>query len=243
MEISQGQPSSNEDAVATHRLRLLACFVLPLVLSGLIALLFEPLRLYQAEDYLSLAQQSSAVPSSLFRPPGYVAFLRLINVVGGPISNARAWPIYIGQGVVLGLATVAWYLIACRWLAPSAAGLLALAFGCNPLMVILVGYIHYDILHLGLSVLVGLLLVWTFANPAASLRWAMLAGLAGGVLTLVRPMTLLEPAFLALGLGLLFKLAGYPVRGWPGRYFPWPWPQPLPRKRGATMPGPANSSP
>lgn len=202
MEISKGQPSSNEDTVATHRLRLLACFVLPLVLSVLIALLFEPLRLYQAEEYLSLSQQSAAVPSSLFRPPGYVAFLRLITVASGPLSNDRAWPIYIGQGVVLGLATMAWYIMTCRWLTPSAACLMALAFGCNPLMVALVGYIHYDILHLGLSVLAGLLLVGTFANNTISLRWAMLAGIACGVLTLV------VPAFLALALGAQVGRAG-----------------------------------
>jgi hypothetical protein len=208
MEISKGPPSPNGDSVATRRLRLLACFVFPLVLSVLIALLFEPLRLYQAEDYLGLARQSSSVPSSLFRPPGYVAFLRFINAAEGPISNERAWPIYIGQGLVLGLATVAWYVMACRWLAPSAACLMALAFGCNPLMVVLVGYIHYDILHVGLSVLVGLLLVRTFASHTASPRWALLAGIAGGTLTLVRPMTLLEPAFLALALGLLVKMAG-----------------------------------
>src|SRR5579871_3129390 len=113
MELSKGQPSSNEDSITNRRLRLLACFVFPLVLSVLIALLFEPLRLYQAEDYLALSRQSSGVPPSLFRPPGYVAFLRLINATGGPISNDRAWPIYVGQGVVLGLATVAWYVIAC----------------------------------------------------------------------------------------------------------------------------------
>jgi len=103
MEISNGPPSSTEDSVATNRLRLLACFVLPLALSVLIALLFEPLQLYQAEDYLGLALQPSAVPSSLFRPPEYIAFLHFINVVGGPVSIARAWPIYIGQGMVLGL--------------------------------------------------------------------------------------------------------------------------------------------
>jgi hypothetical protein len=208
MELSKGQPSSSENSVASHRLRLLSCLVFPLVLSLLIALLFEPLRLYQAEDYLALARQSSGVPPSLFRPPGYVAFLRFINAVGGPISNDRAWPIYVGQGLVLGLATVAWYVIACRWLAPSAACLMALTFGCNPLMVVLVGYIHYDILHVGMSVMAGLLLVRAFANQTASLRWATLAGIAGGVLTLVRPMTLVVPAFLALALGLLAKRAG-----------------------------------
>jgi hypothetical protein len=43
MEITNGRLSSNEDAIATNRLRLLACFVLPFVLSVLFALVFEPI--------------------------------------------------------------------------------------------------------------------------------------------------------------------------------------------------------
>ena len=202
MEISKEPLLSDEDTVATHRLRLLACFFFPFALSILIALLFEPLQLYQAEEYLSLALQPSGAPSSIFRPPGYVAFLHLINVAGGGINAGRLAPVYICQGLVLGLATAAWYITARRWLAATPAWLLALAFGCNPLVVVLVGYIHYDLLHLGLSVLAGLLLVRAFADHAANPRRAGLAGLACGALTLIRPMTLAEPAFLALALGL-----------------------------------------
>lgn len=207
MEISKRRASSNEDSVASQRLRLLSCFIFPLFLALLIALLYQPLNRPMSEEYLELAQQPSDAPSSLYRPPGYVAFLRLIDVVGGPISNERLVPVYIGQGIVLGLATVGWYLLACRWLAALPAWLMALAFGCNPVMAILVGYIHYEILHLGLSVLAGLLLVRAFANDTVSLRRATLAGLACGALTLTRPMTLVEPAFLALALGLKVGMA------------------------------------
>jgi hypothetical protein len=204
METSKGQPSPNEDAAATNWLRLLSCFLFPLFLSVLISLLYRPLKAqFMAEEYLDLARQSSGVPSSLLRPPGYVAFLHFINVVSGGINLDRLAPVYIGQGVGLGLATVAWYITACRWLAALPAWLMALAFGCNPLVVAMVGYIHYDILHLGMSVLTGLLLVWTFANNPVHPRRAILAGITCGTLTLIRPMTLIEPAFLALALGLL----------------------------------------
>jgi len=198
MEIQEGSP----DSVVLHRLRLLGCFFLPLVLSLLFTLCFETLRLHQAEDYLSLAVRPSRVPSSLFRPPGYIAFLHFINAVAGPISNDRPAPIYIFQDIVLSLATVAWYLTARRWMTAWSAWWMALAFGCNPLMIVLAGYIHYDILHTGLCVLAGLVLVRGFASNPVSLRWAGLAGLAVGVLTLVRPMTLVMPAFLALALCL-----------------------------------------
>jgi hypothetical protein len=205
MELSKGQPASSEDSVTTDRLRLLSCFILPLFLTVLISLLYQPLNRPMSEEYLELALQPSDAPSSLYRPPGYIAFLRFIDAVGGPIGNDRLVPVYIGQGVVLGLATVAWYIVACRWLTAAHAWLMALALGCNPLLVTLVGYIHYEILHIGMCILAGLLLVQAFANDTVSLRRALLAGIACGVLTLTRPMTLVEPAFLALAVGLLVK--------------------------------------
>lgn len=170
MEISTRPLFSSEDTAATNWLRLLSCFLFPLLLSILIALLYTPIRTrLVAEEHLDLSRQSSDVPSSLLCPPGYVAFLHIINVASGGINHDRLVPIYIGQGVMLGLATVAWYMTACRWMAALPAWLMALAFGCNPLVVTMVGYIHYDILHLGMSVFTGLLLVWTFANNTVTL--------------------------------------------------------------------------
>ena len=205
MEVLKRQLLADPVPAHLHRQRLFACFIFPSVLSILVALVFQPIQLHQAEEYLALALQSGATPVG--RPPGYVAFLRIIDVLAGKISANRLAPVYIGQGVVLGLATMVWYITACRWLASLPAWLMALAFGCNPLMIVLVGYIHYDMLHVGLSVLTGLLLIWAFAGHAASRPWAVCAGIACGALTLVRPMTLVEPIFLALALCLRPKPA------------------------------------
>ncbi|HXC01933.1 MAG TPA: glycosyltransferase family 39 protein [Opitutaceae bacterium] len=207
MEISKKPLSSGKDTVAINRLRLCSCFIVPLVLSVLIAVHFVPRKLHMAEEYLELALRPSNMPSSLLRPPGYAFFIRFINLAGGDLSENRLGPVYIGQGIVLGLATIAWYITACRWMTAWHAWLMAMAFGCNPLVIVLVGSVHYDILHLSLSVLVGLLLVRAFADNTVNTGLAVLAGVACGAMTLVRTMTLVEPAFLALALGLQTRMA------------------------------------
>jgi len=189
------------------RLRLLTCLVLPLLLALSMTALFVPLQQKHAEEYLELGQQSPSESSSLFRPPGYVAFLRYINLASGGIAKDRLMPVYVAQGVALGLATAVFYITACRWMTGLGAWLMAMAFGCNPLVVVLVGFVHYDILHMSLSVLVGYSLVRAFAGDRASLRWAIFAGIACGAMTLTRPMTLALPAFLALALLIQTKSA------------------------------------
>ncbi len=168
----------------------------------LVALVWVPLARHQAEEYLELAR-APVGDSSLLRPPGYVAFLRLVGTFSGGLDLVDFRAIYFAQALVLGLGTVAVFLIARRFLEESAAFLLALAFVCHPLAVVLVGYVHYDMLHISLLALSTLGVVLAFDRERPSLRWAWVAGVVVGLATLTRPVTLLFPATIALALGWL----------------------------------------
>jgi hypothetical protein len=184
------------------RARLLVCLLVPGVVAWLMTTVWVPLETHQAEEYVALAQSPNASPS-LLRPPGYVAFLRIVGgwEGGSPAGDYRA--VYLAQAVLLGLATAAFFLVARRWLEPAAACVLALAFGCHPLALVLVGYLHYDLLHLTLLVFTSWCLVNGFGSARVSWAWVVLAGVAAGLTTLTRPMTLALPVILALALGWL----------------------------------------
>ncbi len=178
--------------------RALLCFLLPCLAGGLVAFVWTPLDRHQTEEYFELAQAPPGAESSLFRPPGYVAFLRGVGELSGGLSEGKYAPVYLAQGVLLGLAAVGFFLAAARWLPLSAASLLALAFGCHPLMVLLAGYVHYDLLHVTFLVWLSLAVMNALAGARPSLGWALAAGLLAGLTTLIRPMTLLFPAVLLL---------------------------------------------
>ena len=180
--------------------RLLVCLLAPGIVAWLMTSVWVPLETHQAEEYVALAQSPDA-PASLLRPPGYVAFLRLVGGLDGGLRADDHGLIYLAQAVLLGLATAAFFLVARRWLEPAAACVLALAFGCHPLALVLVGYLHYDLLHLALLVFTSWCLVNGFGSPRVSWPWVALAGVAAGLTTLTRPMTLVLPAVLAAALG------------------------------------------
>ncbi len=182
--------------------RLAVCFLTPLLVSAWVCLVWVPLARHQAEEYLELAMQAGG-DSSLLRPPGYVAFLRLVGALAGGLDAANFRAIYFAQAVVHGCGAIAVYLVARRFLEESAACLLALAYGCCPLAVMLVGYVHYDLLHLSLLALSTLAVVEAFAGERPSWRWALAAGMVVGLATLTRPVTLFFPFTLALALAWL----------------------------------------
>jgi hypothetical protein len=184
------------------------CFLLPGMVAWALATVWVPLELHQAEEYLTLAQSPDG-GYSLLRPPGYVFFLHWLDVLSGGFSPGAYGPIYFVQSVLLGLATVVFFLVARRWLDSAAACVLALAFGCNPLSLVLAGYIHYDLLHLALLVFTCGSLVKGFGEPRIAWRWVVCAGILAGLATLTRPMTLLFPAVLA---GALTWLRGHASR-------------------------------
>lgn len=177
--------------------RLLLVFLVPCLAGWVVAGIWQPLERNQAEEYFELAQ-APAGESSLFRPPGYAEFLRDVGRLSGGLVKNDYRNIYFAQGLLLGLAAVGLFLIAQRWLQPGAAFLLALAFGCHPLAIILVGYVHYDLLHLTLLIWLSLAVVHALGGEAPSLPWTIAAGVIGALTTLTRPMTLIFPFVLAL---------------------------------------------
>ena len=89
---------------------------------------------------------------------------------------------------------------------PVACWTLALLFGVNPLVLVLAGFLHYDVLHLFLIVLSS----WVASSALGhhgKLRVGLTfaAGALFGVTTIVRPMTLCLPLFVAPAMLIAFK--------------------------------------
>lgn len=136
-----------------------------------------------AEEYLPLAynlnQSGQFLPNEnvpfLFRPPGYIFFLtavmRISDMMGSRhfvLQNHILDPngfipfILFIQKVMLGLSATLLYLYFKEFLSKGKAVLLAVLFGCNPYMIILSGFFHYEIFHL-MWVMVALCsLLWAF---------------------------------------------------------------------------------
>jgi 4-amino-4-deoxy-L-arabinose transferase-like glycosyltransferase len=154
----------------------------------------------------------------LLRAPGYPFFvaaaLRLI--AGRPEAlNWGFWDrgqhaVYLAQALVLAGTAAVLYLWLAGFRRRRVAFVSALAFGLNPYSIVLAGLVHYDVLHLFFVVSGCWALGSALAAPAPSPAWPWLrAGLVWGLATLVRPVTLLLPAFVLLAL--------WTRRGWPRR--------------------------
>jgi hypothetical protein len=141
----------------------------------------------------------------LFRPPGYPAYvavvlrtaLRLPDHHDQRLEHAGAHALYVSHVLLLAGATALVCLWLGRTLPPPLAFLGAVCFGANPYSVILTSFRHYDVLHWFLLVAGGLALEAALSRPPSA--WRILAvGALWGVTTLVRPVSLLLPAFAAL---------------------------------------------
>jgi hypothetical protein len=147
---------------------------------------------------------ASDEPSTL-RPPGYPAFGAAVLAVAAPApARTRAEDftrkgqraIQLAQGVVLA-ATCG---LLCGWLGrrvdPRIAAAAGLTLGLNPFSLVMVGLLHYGIVHLA-TLVVGVVVTDRERDDAGRVR-SVFAGLAWGLASLVRPVTLLLPATLAL---------------------------------------------
>jgi len=154
-------------------------------------------------------------PSAL-RPPGYPAFVAVVlaafvespSVLAAREFEARGRrALYLSQAALLAMAAVVLYLWLSGRVRGEAAAIAALVFGLNPHSLVLTGLSHYGVLH-------SLLLVLSCAATDAALRSRFPAralvgaGLLWGASNLVRPVTLLFPAFLFV----VLCLWGKPVR-------------------------------
>jgi len=153
-------------------------------------------------------------PSTL-RPPGYPAFVAAVVALLAPsperaaaaeFRDAAQRAVYLAQAVTLGVAAALVFLWLAERLRVSWALTAALVFGLNPYSIVLVGLLHYAMLHLLLVVACA----WALQRGLESRRAVpiVLAGVVLGLANLVRPVTIWVPALL---------LAAGIVRRWPRR--------------------------
>ena len=186
-------------------------------------------------------------PSAL-RPPGYPAFVAAATaaIVRPPAqlsaaafldSGQRA--VYAVQALALAATAALLFLWLSERLSPHWAASAALVFGLNPYGIVLVGLLHYAVLHLLLLVASAWTLQRALDRPAAGR--ALAAGVVAGVCNLVRPVTMMVPALVlaadvlarrpwrdtlrrtaALAAGMALALAPWAVRNWTvtGRLIP-----------------------
>lgn len=112
-----------------------------------------------------------------------------------------AHTLYIVHALLLAAATSALFLWLSSMTARSVAFALSLAFGISPFSIVLVGLLHYALPHLFLLVVSTWLLHLALRPAADPHGWRMAAaGLAWGLSTTVRSVTLPMPAFVLLAL-------------------------------------------
>jgi hypothetical protein len=137
----------------------------------------------------------------ILRPPGYPAFVALLLKASGPPSvstsgwRAQARPlVYAAHAVVIAGAAALLFVWLSGWLRPELALGAAVLFGSSPLTVAWVGMLHYAALHLLGIVAAMWALQRAFLEPGRTRRM-LLTGALVGLVTLVRPVTLVLPAF------------------------------------------------
>jgi len=108
--------------------------------------------------------------------------------------------IYFTQNILFSLTVLFIFGIALHFLKPTLAFFISLLFGCNPYFLILIGLLHYEILHIFLLSLGTFLLINGFNKKPRGSVWLLFSGLCFGLATLVRPITLILPVFVFLGL-------------------------------------------
>jgi len=113
--------------------------------------------------------------------------------------------IYFAQSIVLSLTAVLLFLLFCKCLSKNLAFWLALSFACNPYMLILVGLLHYSLLHIFLIVLSLVSLVSVVEVKEVSEYRMILPGICWGLTSLLRPVTLILPPFILVILLVKFR--------------------------------------
>jgi hypothetical protein len=166
---------------------------------------------------------------TVFKPPGYPAFIAVVLLARGenpergdaytaypawselygltlpyaPSDVARAVSaVYWTQALLLSGSAALLFLWLCRVAREPVAFVGAVLFGISPHALILVGFLHYSVLHLFLMIAGALALERALDGPPARGRWVV-AGIVWGLATLVRPVTLLLPPFVLAALFLL----------------------------------------
>lgn len=151
----------------------------------------------------------------VFRAPGYPYFLyyalQFYDKVPKPNQQLTSQEemrraavavfdhIYRVQNIVFSFTALIMFLIVLEFLGATPAFLTSILFSCNPYFLTLVGFLHYEILHICLLILGTLFLIKGFSNKPGAYIWLILSGLGFGLGTLVRPITLILPLFVFSG--------------------------------------------
>jgi hypothetical protein len=144
----------------------------------------------------------------LLRPPGYPAFLALPLLLASPprvvtmaYLDRVEGLLAAAQGLALAATAVVLFLWLGRRTRPALAFAAALTLALHPLSLVLVGLMQYGTLHV-LGIVMGLWALDAALDGAGSRRSLFRAGLVWGLVTLVRPVTLLLPPFVWVALAL-----------------------------------------
>jgi hypothetical protein len=156
----------------------------------------------------------------VFRPPGYSFFIAsVLKIAGIPkadldsdkvksdyriIYNSFS-AIYFAQCLLLGLSSVFLFLILSKFLSKGSSFILSFIFGCNPHLIILTGFIRYDILHVFLTIISCYVLIISIDKLEKNPYIMILVGLTWGLTTIVRPMTLILPLFVLVIFLVIYK--------------------------------------
>ena len=159
---------------------------------------------------------STSIPN-LFRPPGYSYFIAKVIALTNPgmkpdpsqviiLSGSRFYypsettfnnvesvckKVYFIQAILLGLSGVFICAALFPFLGSKVSTLLSLSFSLNPLLILLTGMEHYEILNLFALIIATIVLGYSLRTRN---RFTMLiSGCLFGISTLIRPLTLILP--------------------------------------------------
>lgn len=146
----------------------------------------------------------------LFRPPGYPVFIAGVLKIWEAIDPAKSdmdiehgyrvqkamKAVILAQAILFAVTCAILFLWMTNHLLPLNAFVLSLLFGINPYCQILIGYIHYPILHVFMTILSCYALDVAFQKNNENKKAWLISGMSWGLTTLTRPMTLILPPFI-----------------------------------------------
>jgi hypothetical protein len=201
-----------EVSLFAKRAQTAAVFIVVSVISLLLLSKATPL---DWEDHFRIGQNLRStgdltidgVPS-IFRPPGYPVFVAATLWIGDSISppqretNQRSMErdqriVVSAQGILLGAMAAVLFLWASRWSGLIAATSLAIAATLNPFSLALANVATYHLLFVVLLTFSTLGLLSLRGSSLSSAPDTLGAGLLWGLTSLVKPVALLIPFFIA----------------------------------------------
>jgi hypothetical protein len=167
------------------------------------------------EDHFKIGQNLRATGAltidgmpSIFRPPGYPGFVAAALWIGDAVSGSKEIPharsaqrdqriVVSAQGILLGTMAAALFFWASLWSGFIVAAGIAFAATLNPYALALANVCTYHLLFVVLATLSTLALFSLRGSPRSAGSGAVAAGLLWGLTSLVKPVALIIPLFIA----------------------------------------------